>query len=154
MPLKIDPQTLNLYHGIFARVPVEIDCSYQHPGRILVQRKNKENKVEEDFFVNIRYKNLPQFCRKCCKFGNELLNYPKDGENHPAIIRNSGGALNLLNGKKFIKSDNIRISGEVWGVEEHKQRNTFKEARLFHNQSNRCNRCIKRIRLTKQEKRL
>lgn len=43
MTLKIDPEALGLYHGIFGRVLLEIDCSYPSPCRILVQKKNKEN---------------------------------------------------------------------------------------------------------------
>lgn len=50
MSLKIDPQTISLYHGIFSRVLVKVDCAHSRPNKILAQGKNKDKKVEEDFF--------------------------------------------------------------------------------------------------------
>lgn len=64
-PLKIDLITLNLNLGICAQVLVEVDLLQPPPEKVLVKRKNANKKVEEDFFVELRVKKLPNFYRVC-----------------------------------------------------------------------------------------
>lgn len=61
-PLKIDPATLSLDIGIYARVLIDVDLSRSLPKRLLVKNKKKNF---EFFLYNVDYEKLPVFCYHC-----------------------------------------------------------------------------------------
>lgn len=69
---KINPLTLNHAQGLYARVPVEVDLAHLLPDKLLISRKNKAGKVEEDFFVPVSYESLRNFCMKCETIGHDI----------------------------------------------------------------------------------
>lgn len=50
MPLKIDPLTLEIYRGTYARLLVDIDFSYELSERILLKMKQVERNIYVSFF--------------------------------------------------------------------------------------------------------
>lgn len=55
LPLKIDPLSLSLYHGRYARVLVHVDFSQPPPERILAKLVDEESNIDISFFVPISY---------------------------------------------------------------------------------------------------
>lgn len=49
LPIKIDPATLSMYQGLYARVLVNVDVSRRLPERILASLKNKRSHVNVIF---------------------------------------------------------------------------------------------------------
>lgn len=74
LPIKIDPLTLSLYHGLYARVLVEVDLSKPLPQKILVTKKDASNSNVFDFFVDIEVEKIPKFCECCQMIGHEMSN--------------------------------------------------------------------------------
>lgn len=68
LPLKIDPLSLNLYCGMYARVLVDVDLTQPLPERILVKMIDIENRLDISFFVPVFYELLPKFCINCVAF--------------------------------------------------------------------------------------
>lgn len=60
-PLKIDPKSLSLDHGLFVRLFVDIDVEGFKPERILVTW------AEQSSFIKIEYEKLLLYC-SFCKF--------------------------------------------------------------------------------------
>lgn len=73
LPFQIDPLTLSLYQGLYARVFVEIYCSKSLPEQILVTKKNAENQREFEFFAKIEYETVPKFCVECEVIGHDEI---------------------------------------------------------------------------------
>lgn len=53
MPITIVPLALSLYHGLYAKMLVEVDLSKPLLGRILVTKKNKISGINFEFFVHV-----------------------------------------------------------------------------------------------------
>lgn len=51
---------------------MEVDFASPPLETLLVTRKNKEGKVEEDFFIGLVYEKLPKFCRECGAIGYDI----------------------------------------------------------------------------------
>lgn len=64
LPLWIDKQTLAKENGLCARVLINVDLSMELPKRILAKRK------ELNFFVTLKYENLPGLCSNCGAIGH------------------------------------------------------------------------------------
>lgn len=58
-PLKIGPETLSMYQGIYTRVPVDVDLSKRLPKRILASLKNAKKGINLSIFVGISCEKLP-----------------------------------------------------------------------------------------------
>lgn len=70
MAFRIDPHTISLYNGIYARILVEVDLSRPLPERILVMKKNQNSINDFEFIVDIEFENLPKFCEFCAMLGH------------------------------------------------------------------------------------
>lgn len=73
MLLKIDPLMVDMYHGMYVRVLVDIDFTHELPDKILVKMKHKESKIDESFFMGISYKKIPNFCQNCNVFSHDMV---------------------------------------------------------------------------------
>lgn len=65
VPVKIDHNTLERKFGLFARVLVDIDLSYDPPRELAVRRKNGETVIME-----VEYERLPYLCSHCGNVGH------------------------------------------------------------------------------------
>lgn len=54
-----------MYHGMFARVLVEVDLTKSMPKRVLVTKKGPNNLVAAKFFVETEAEKIPRFCEQC-----------------------------------------------------------------------------------------
>lgn len=54
--MRINPITLNMAHGFYARILVDVDLTKALPDRNLVKT------TEVNFFASIAYKRLPEVC--------------------------------------------------------------------------------------------
>lgn len=73
-PLKIDPRTLALEQGLYARVLIEVDIANPLPDKILV--KNGKS----DFVVRTEFERLPVYCTFCNSVGHGIENCNKKRE--------------------------------------------------------------------------
>lgn len=65
LPIKLDPLTLSLYHGMYTRILVEVDLTEPLTRRVLVIEKDLDSCNEMEFFIDIDLKNVPKFCDQC-----------------------------------------------------------------------------------------
>lgn len=72
LPIKIDPHTISLYQGIYARILIEVDMARPLPDRILITKRNQNSQNDFEFFVNLTYESLPKFCQQCGSIGHDL----------------------------------------------------------------------------------
>lgn len=68
MPLKIDPLTLSLYQGQYARVLVDINMKNPLLERIIVKLQDENSGIDVSFYVMISYEKLPDFYAVCSTF--------------------------------------------------------------------------------------
>lgn len=66
--IKIDPITLDLYNGIYARVLVEVDLMKLLARRVLVTKKNKNSYNDFEFFVDVNFKTFLKYCEEISSF--------------------------------------------------------------------------------------
>lgn len=64
---------ISLYHGLFARVLVDMDFSQPLLEKILAKMIDKESKLDVSFFVPISYENLPKFCMNFMAFTHDTV---------------------------------------------------------------------------------
>lgn len=81
LPLKIDPHTISLYQGIYARILIEVDMARPLPDRILITKRNQNNQNDFEFFVNLMYESLPKYYQQCGVIGHELKDCRRREEN-------------------------------------------------------------------------
>lgn len=62
LPLKIDLMSLNLYHGMYAHILVNVNMSRPLLEKILEKMIEAETNVDISFFVQIIYESMPKFC--------------------------------------------------------------------------------------------
>lgn len=82
LPIKIDPLTLSLYHGLYARILVEVDLAKPITRRVLVTMKDASGDNEIEFFVEVVFENLPKFCEECKMVGHDVLGCKLGGYNN------------------------------------------------------------------------
>lgn len=75
LPLKIDPLTSSLYHGLYTRVLVDLDFAIPLLGKILVKMINQKINFDIVFFVSVLYERLAKFFYKCCAFTHDTQDY-------------------------------------------------------------------------------
>lgn len=78
LPIKIDPLTLSLYHGLFARILIELDLAKPLARRVLVTKKDQDSCNEMEFFAEIELENLPKYCEQCRFIGHDAGSCRKD----------------------------------------------------------------------------
>lgn len=87
MPFKIDPLTLSLYHGRYARILVDVDLFLALPEKILVKMIDVNNNLDIFFFIQVVYKTLPQFCTRCATFNHATMDCNKEQIGWDLIIK-------------------------------------------------------------------
>lgn len=81
--LRIDPKTIHKQTGLYSRVLVDVDYSWELPEQTLVQRKA----VGYDFFINVSYEKVPQSCHVCGNSGHSVANCRKGMNNGRQNVR-------------------------------------------------------------------
>lgn len=88
LPIKIDPLTISLYHGMYARILVETDMARPPSEIILVKKINHKNYNDFKFFMDLEYETLPKFCQNCGIIGHDLKNCRRsDGSDNASVLR-------------------------------------------------------------------
>lgn len=111
--LKIDPKTLSLDHGFYARVLIDVDMAAFLPDKILVTGKNK------DFFVKTGYKNLPKYCANLVILGQNLEECRRNvdhrrSENGATEIEKNAVESRRTQHAMNCESDRLRKISRVW----------------------------------------
>lgn len=94
--------------GHIVRVLVNLDLNSDRRYKVLVEKRGY------DFFVNLEYESLPDFCNNCNIFGHCLNNYKRrgdDNDNGNQKRRREEAVLEVDNGKK--KKGNKKIYVQV-----------------------------------------
>lgn len=71
LPIKIDPLTISLYHGLYTRILVEVDLSKTLTRRVIATKKDLHSCNKMEFFVDIYFDNVPKFCDQCKIIGHD-----------------------------------------------------------------------------------
>lgn len=71
--IKIDPLTLSLYHGMFARILVAVDLSKLLTRRVLVTMKEQTSGLDIEFFADVEFESIRKYCVHCNVIGHEAM---------------------------------------------------------------------------------
>lgn len=68
LPLKIDPLSISLYHGMYTRVLVDMDMLKPLTEKITAKLFDVEYSLDVSFFAPVTYETLPTYYTSCDAF--------------------------------------------------------------------------------------